>query len=439
MLSWKPHLGEIVCVLTLTGLRKHVIRVNRKRLISYVIVCWGFWYIFFNSSIILRPFYEILWPALVLFCLFLFSRKVIRYIKSEGREVFLCMLAYLLMCCISMLYTRSFSDSLLFTFRVFLAFGFVLVVASLDCPDVVFSAIKGYTFILFLISVIQLVLPGVYWSVFLPLVSMRNEPEVLNGLRQNLATGLTNGYGTNALLLCTGYCVFLSQAVSCKQARAKNIIISICFFVMIFLTGKRSYSVIAVGLFFLAVFYALPKYNRVVKILERVLLALLALIALLIANSQFHFMDSVINKFVNLSNSGDVSNGRLALYSKTFDIIGAHPLFGIGINAISDTEVGLVHNSYLQWIAEFGILGAVVPIVAFVAYPVYLLMKGMRLYPLCSEQEKFTLLASACLIVMYLVSGIVAATFQAHNEFLLYALCMTLISRILYWRKVRNL
>ena len=421
---------------TISDLRHGVIRLSKKRLARYFIVCWGFWYIFFSSSAILRPFYDILWPGLVVMGLLYYNKPVIRYVTGKGKSVFICMLAYLLVSCFSMLYTISFSTSLLFIVRMAIAFGFVLLISSLDCSDIILSSIKGYTYILLGISIIQYVMPSVYYSVFLPLLSMRNGIEVLGPLQRNQSVGFSNGSGANALRLCIGYCVFLSEAYAKREHRLRNGIVSAILFVFIFLTAKRSYSIIAVGLFVLVAFYTIPRRNRGTKIAVRILYVLLAFGALLLANSQFHFLDSFINKFLTMASSGDISNGRLSLYSQTFDLIKKYPFFGIGIDGISETSVGLVHNSYLQWIAELGLLDASVLILAFVVYPVYLVYKGWKLY-LADEDadDRFTILSCSCLIMMYLISGFVAATFQSHNDFLLLTLSMALLACQINCRK----
>ena len=144
---------------TISDLRHGVIRLSKKRLARYFIVCWGFWYIFFSSSTILRPLYDILWPGLVVMGLLHYNKPVIRYVTGKGKSVFICMLAYLLVSCFSMLYTISFSTSLLFIVRMAIAFGFVLLISSLDCSDIILSSIKGYTYILLGISIIQYVMP----------------------------------------------------------------------------------------------------------------------------------------------------------------------------------------------------------------------------------------------------------------------------------------
>ena len=293
--------------------------------------------------------------------------------------------------------------------------------------------IKVYTLILFSISVIQYILPSFYFTFIWPLMSMRNEPSVLNPLRANQAVGLSNGSGENALMMSIGFCIFISEAVAEKTNRVRNSFLSICFFVMTFLTEKRSYSLINIGIFVVLMIFATPKRNRTLIVTLRVFLILLCFVGVLVSNIQMHFLDSVIDKFSRLSEAGDISNGRLDLYSATIKIVESNPFLGIGVNSMMATDVGLVHSSYLQWLAEFGLIGMWIPLFGFVFFPIKLMIQARRCYgSVMIEKKRFCILACCALILMYLVSGIVAATFQSHNHFMLLTVCIATLANQLY-------
>ena len=56
--------------------------------ILFVYILWGLWYVFFTSSIVLRPYYNIIWPLLVFGGLILTLNKVRHEIHKNSATIF---------------------------------------------------------------------------------------------------------------------------------------------------------------------------------------------------------------------------------------------------------------------------------------------------------------------------------------------------------------
>lgn len=165
-------------------------------------------------------------------------------------------------------------------------------------------------------------------------------------------------YGQTAI---NGYVIsiFLAFAIvplfSEKRAKLNYVLLGIGIIALL-LTQKRSLilaNIIATLVFFMV---NSKSDKKKLKQIGR-LLFLVIVVFLVIQNSQA--TQGIIDKMSLLESSGDITNGREALWTDTFEIWKKNPIFGVGINSMNSVYGLSTHNAYIQLLAEVGIFGVI--------------------------------------------------------------------------------
>ena len=176
----------------------------------------------------------------------------------------------------------------------------------------------------------------------------------------NVNVGMTTQPGMNAIFLTVLFVIYAVQAINTKNKRTRNIIIMLVSFLMILTTSKRSALIISI--FSISIFYFSKNRSMKLKINYRNILKYTLGIIFIIAF--FYYMynkttvfDTLINKISNLSSNSDISNGRFDLWNSAFELFIKSPVYGIGLKRFYFLTGLDVHNTYIQILAETGIIG----------------------------------------------------------------------------------
>ena len=391
--------------------------------ILFVYILWGLWYVFFTSSIVLRPYYNIIWPLLVFGGLILTLNKVRHEIHKNSATIFWIVL-FFGTCIISAFFSSDRAESVDYVQRMLLGVTFALVIASCNNKKLFLQGCSIYSLILLGISFVQYLLPSFYVSSVLPLISQNRSTLVLGAINVGYAVGLTNGTSINGCFMAIGFCLYWAKAVTSKKNKILNLLIAALFFGMTFATGKRSYSLILIVIFVLSVGFVDNSRDFIKRTLKLLGIVLLALALFYLASLQIPSLNNIMNKFIYYIGQGDISNGRFELYVDALTAFKEHPLFGIGINASGTVLGGAVHNSYLQWLVEFGVIGIIIPLV----FVFRIIVKyAFRLPPLWraddNTNEKEVVLFALLYCILFLLAGLFATPFQWPNNFMLFVIC----------------
>lgn len=217
---------------------------------------------------------------------------------------------------------------------------------------------------------ICLFVPSLYYGTIAPMME-RLYP--LAGYIPDAKAGLTAHYSTNGMYLANG---LMASIYGCfpagKRKRKAGYVGMVAFQGLAFLIcGKRGQLLcVAIALYVLYFVYQSnrPK-GRLFKLMFFtfilvVLLYLATLILPAIANPILHM--------VEMMQKGDISTGRFALWGAGWKAFMQSPVFGHGWRWFyyCDTSVFVhydIHNCYLQFLAETGILGSIPFFVFFFA------------------------------------------------------------------------
>lgn len=390
-------------------------------------VIWGLWYIFFDSSIALRPYYQYLWPFLVIIGIIASLPSLLHGCRSIKKNTTLFFL-FIITCFISILFSKDQNASVLYTQRLVLGYGFALVVTSSKYDKIIINSIIMYCSILLIISAVQLFFPPIYYSYFLPLVN--SESELLqSGLRQGLAVGLTNGTSQNGLFMSIGFLPCAVYMLFKKEYKLLFSVLAISFFLMTFATGKRSYSLI-ITLELLVLLLLRFSGKSKIKTITITSLFLVLLICLFYIVADFiPSLSSVVDKFQELEDSGDITNGRKYIYNMTWNVFKQNSYQMLGANTLVSVIGKEAHNSYLQWVVEFGFLLCWIPIFYMIRIPLKLSKRIIKMINHLPEEETVSLIIPLLFIMQFLLVAFVAVPFQWHHVMTLFFIFQLMILR----------
>lgn len=171
--------------------------------------------------------------------------------------------------------------------------------------------------------------------------------------------GLTMHYSTNGMLLAAGLMIFGSYALT--EKRWSNYILFLISTVALLLTGKRAHIIFGFTALYLCyfVYNSNAKKSRLIKCIG---VFLGALSAFAVASYFVPALGTVVNRFVETTETGDMSVGRVDVWLKAFSIFGKHSIVGIGWGqyVYQGGWFWNIHNIYLQLLVETGIIGFII-------------------------------------------------------------------------------
>jgi O-antigen ligase len=177
--------------------------------------------------------------------------------------------------------------------------------------------------------------------------------------------GLAGELSYNAICMMLGFSVCLAKILSERRIRLWVAARIILLFYAIFLTTKRSILLIALLFLFVTLLFLQREYKHV-KSWKRIIICGIIIILLLFIPVAYNFIKYEIlyegGKAIQLS-------GRQILWKIALDMFHSSPIIGKGINSydihycksigLSYTTFTGAHNSYLQYMAETGIIGLI--------------------------------------------------------------------------------
>lgn len=233
-------------------------------------------------------------------------------------------------------------------------------------------------------------IPKLYPQFVLQLFETKYQGALLNWYNNGYATGLGVHYSQNGIFLAMAVGILIITFIYESNKKISILILSICSFIALLLTGKRGpviFSLIAL----LLTYYIYASYKPITRFLKIVIMAMLAIVSIYLLSI---FIPSIAHTLERFTSYGeDITNGRVELYEFAWEWFKEKPIFGIGWGGypyrINNTYIGLIygresnmyaHNVYLQLLCEVGIVGFIIFISAMLTTLVktYKLLKYSR-------------------------------------------------------------
>lgn len=214
--------------------------------------------------------------------------------------------------------------------------------------------------------------PSVYWNMIYPHLSSVAQGEAVYLMRDNsygVAMGGSAVYveyvGAIGAFICLGR--ILGRGLTRKKEYMYFGLVFL-FILTMLIQNRRSELLAALAALFLMVLLNINFGRIIARRVKQVLgIACVGVAGLALMLSR-GMLDRYVQMFIGLASNDaggivEVGNGRVALWNLALELFKSSPVFGIGWrqysahNFVSGMEGVNVHNDYLQWLCETGIVG----------------------------------------------------------------------------------
>jgi len=232
------------------------------------------------------------------------------------------------------------------------------------------------------------------------------------GFIPDYKAGFTVSYGTNGLYMAMGVCAYTGFFVfngKFKIKDKKKLFGLLILIIGMLLSGKRGQTIALVIAFYVLYYFynSNKKFGRVFKVF--LIISLLCLIMYLVSLFIPGVL-TIIDRFQEQSSKGDISTGRFYMWNNAWILFKWNPLFGYGWRWFRYSQYTLVnydvHNVFLQWLTELGIVGSI-PFFAFIIMNIVKAIRLMISYRTNTKIVKEKVLKYISVALMYEVFFIV--------------------------------
>lgn len=258
---------------------------------------------------------------------------------------------------------------------------------------------------------------------------------LMRDYQKGYMAGFCSHFSSNGMILGIGSIILYENLLFYKFNRRKIIrliyvlLICVTLYATI-LTSKRAILLIVV-LVMIASFFLKNKKEGVKPFLHFFTFVIFSFLAFLVFYTKIPGMDTIANKFLNLS-STDVGllNGRESLWKIALQMFIDNPIFGKGygsyyfISISQDAITSSAHNYYLQVLAELGLLGLLLYIIAFCTGIIYTIKTIKSCY--CEEEKKY-LYASLGIQSFVVLYSMTATSLMYYNVLIPYFIALSIV------------
>jgi len=270
-------------------------------------------------------------------------------------------------------------------------------------------------------------------------------PTVINSIasfyRQGMMSGLTTHYSSNTFYMISAIIILLSDSWAYRVGQKKdkkyiNWIIILFLLITSLMVGKRGHLIFLMATIFISFLFMTINNS---KKLKQIFLSIFAIILGLPFIIQK--IPQTANFFTRLfgDNGGDILNGRGDLYSLAIKMFISNPILGRGYGSFSvlmNLQNPGVHNDYLQFLCEWGLVGFVVCMIAYGGslYSAYRLYKCLsnEVYSVDERRLVIWSFMFQLFVTFYSLTGIPHYDFEV---FMLYCLACAVPQNIIRYKK----
>lgn len=249
--------------------------------------------------------------------------------------------------------------------------------------------------------------------------------------------GLLGDYQALGMMMSIS-CVLYAVDYYTENKNWKNLIGFLLSLTCIFVSGKRTFALLAIGSV-LAMFLLASERGKSVKTLRVILVGIVVMAALY---NFFPAVGELINRFSSLGASGDefvLTSGRSTMWEVALDIFNKNKLTGIGFANFAvytgafyttgNIWAGkyLTHNIYYGLLAETGIIGVAL-MTAFMCLSFLKTMACLRSMKKADNKILIRLLSYSLMLQgWFIIYGFTGNGIYDVNEFLLYIFAVSIL------------
>lgn len=351
----------------------------------------------FFGNYITNLFYFQIFGTICIVLLYTITRKRIEINKST----FLWII-YFLIISINLLF--SFNKNVSFTFWQMILSLIIIKICyenfNIDWKKIFINTTYLFSFIHLFFTILQFMIPNLVMNINSYLLSPINYSMNLSLLKLGAYAGITAQTAINAFYISIFIIITFSNILLNNEKKIKNLFLLFLGLFGLLITAKRGFILfVIIIMFILYLVVTLKNRKQIIKYIF-VFLSIVIIINMII--TKIPEARAVFNKMEQLENSGDISNGREILWSKTMNIFNHNKIFGIGLGTIKYQIGEYSHNVYLQLLAETGIIGFSTYLLAII-YSFICTVKNIKNPLIFKTKEYYYSIISLSFQVLYLL------------------------------------
>ena len=255
-------------------------------------------------------------------------------------------------------------------------------------------------------TILQLLFPNMINSINSVILSAESLKINQDLFRAGGYAGITAQTTVNAFYITIFVGISALNLVIKKEHKIVNTIFLIISIIALFITGKRGmliFSVISIALIY--IYIAFKDEKNILKYIVTILIVVSIGYTAVINIPQTQV---IIDKIQVLNENKDALNGRDKLWKESIKVFINNPLMGIGIGAIKEVIGEYSHNSYIQILAETGIVGAIIYVLAILTSIFITIRKANLIFKKENLEQKINIAMSLFLqgvFIMYSFTG----------------------------------
>lgn len=253
-----------------------------------------------------------------------------------------------------------------------------------------FKLIKVVSVIYAASTLFQYLFTDLFNSIIFPFVPITTQQRTL----ELINLGYYPGLGLAQPSLSAG-CMIIGMGMILSNLKFENlfkrrldVILLLLLIASNLMVGKRSIFIWGIIAIIFTYYVASSTKEKAIKIIKLFTIFIFAIAIFFITLHYFKampFLARVVETINDLVSGDDVTSGRLVLYEAAWDIFKENPLFGIGWGQFIVVTSGqllsrdlIVHNVYLQLLAETGLVGFFA-VITPIMYCYYKTFRAIRL------------------------------------------------------------
>lgn len=298
---------------------------------------------------------------------------------------------------------------------------------QVETINIVLTIVLIFSIITSIITWISIINQNIYVNYFVPFLDSSSRNEILRELNQGNLCGFTTHYSRNAFYVLSGILIVVSKLWARVEKNNTKLLYFLLFFetATLFAIGKRGH--LLFGIASLYIVYMIMQKNAYKKIQKTIKFIILFIILGLVLFYLFPASRHTFERFLFESESGDISTGRFVNYGIAFEIFLNNPIFGIGIGGfrkITNNVYAGVHNDYLQFLCETGLVGFIcfVGLQIYSLYEVASLLKKTCFYELKDRNLQYLLIWATLFqvfVLLYALTGLPHFDYEVNTLYLI--------------------
>jgi len=249
-----------------------------------------------------------------------------------------------------------------------------------------------------------------FWQGYFRILSRASKAYLLKYVNRGYSPVLGGSCTLTDYVIMLGVAAVVGGMLSKKQKGVKGIcpLALIAVFILAILFVGRRGELLSIGITVLFVYFVTQNKKQIfIKLFILVAVAVLVVVLFVVfldELKQISFLSRYVMTVENILSGEDTSSGRIELYGIALSVFLKNPLFGIGWGSFSEhvpaefhklhgDAVADVHNIYLQFLCEIGIVGTALVLIPIIYIFVKTVAQTSRLYKNNERSEEIMLAA----------------------------------------------